>query len=85
MVFFLAIFADKRYVVPNLNFVIVCDLNMVLRSEMFVSEDRQLRVIRVILGFQLLFDKFQDMGHTIRANDPQLARINVSVPGFLAR
>ena len=33
-------FADKRHVAPSLNLVNVVDLNRVLRSEVFVSEDR---------------------------------------------
>ena len=70
---------------PNLNFVNVLDLNRVLRSEVFVSEDRQLRAVHLILDFKPLSDKSQDVGNVIRAGDPQLARINVSVPGFLAR
>ena len=59
-------------------------LNKVLRSEVFVSEDRKLRAVHLILDFEPLSDKFQDMGHTIRASNPRLARIDVSVPGFLA-
>ena len=51
-------FADKRYVAPNLNFVNVLDLNNVLRSEVFVSEDRQLRAVHLILNFKPLSDKF---------------------------
>ena len=51
-------FADKRYVAPNLNFVNVLDLNKVLRSEVFVSEDRQLRAIHLILNFKPPSDKF---------------------------
>ena len=70
---------------PNLNFDNVLDLNRVLRSEVFVSEDRQLKVVHIILDFKPLSDKFQDMGNVIRAGDPRLARTNVSVPGFLAR
>lgn len=81
----MAIFADKRYVAPNINFVNVADLNKVLKSEVFVSEDKQLRAIHLILNFQPLFDKFQDVGHAIRAGDPRLARIDVLVPRFLAR
>ena len=50
-----------------------------------MSEDRQLRAIHLILDFKPLSDKFQDMGHAIRANDPRLALIDVLVPGFLAR
>ena len=35
-----AIFADKRHVAPRLNLVNVADLKKVLKSEVFVSEDR---------------------------------------------
>ena len=52
---------------------------------MFVSADRQLRAVYLILDFQPLFDKFQDMGYAIRAGDPWLAQIDVSVLGFLAQ
>ena len=51
-------FVDKRYVAPNLNFVNVLDLNNVLRSEVFMSEDRQLRAVHLILNFKPLSDKF---------------------------
>ena len=70
---------------PNLNFVNVLDLNRVLRFEVFVSEDRQLRAIHLILDFKPSSDKFQDMGNAIRMGDPQLARIDVLVPKFLVR
>ena len=52
---------------------------------MFVSEDRQLRAIHLILGFEPLSNQFQEVGRVIKASDPRLARIDVSVPGFLAR
>ena len=55
---------------PNLNFVNVHKLNKVLRFKVFVSEDKQLRVIHLILDFNPLSDKFQDVGHAIRAGDP---------------
>ena len=58
---------------PNLNLVNIADLNKVLRAEVFVSEDRQLRAIHLILDFKPLFDKFQDVGHIIKAGDPRLA------------
>ena len=51
-------FADKRYMAPNLNFVNVLDLSKVLRFEVFVSEDRQLRAVHLILNFKPLSDKF---------------------------
>ena len=69
---------------PNLNFVNIPNFNRVMRFEVFVSEERQLRVVYIILDFKPLFDKFQDVGNAIRAGDTRLARINVSVPRFLA-
>ena len=68
---------------PNFNFVDVPDLNKVLRSEVFMSEDKQLRAVHLILNFKPLSDKFQDVGNAIRAGDPRLARIDVLVLGFL--
>ena len=50
-----------------------------------MSEDRQLRAIHLILDFQPLSYKFQDVGHAIRADDPWLPQIDISVLGFLAR
>ena len=70
---------------PNLNVIDIADLNRVLRVEVFMCEDRQLRAVHLILDFKPLSDKFQDMGHAIRAGDPWLARIDVSVPEFLAQ
>jgi len=63
----------------------ITSLNKGQRSEIFVSEDRQLRAIHFILDFELLSNLFQDVGQAIRANDPRLARIDVSVLDFLAR
>ena len=84
-IFFFFFFVDKRYVTLNLNVVNVPNLNRVLRFEMFVSEDKKLRVVHLLLDFKPLFDKFQDMGNAIRKGDPRLAQIDVSVPKFLAR
>ena len=55
---FSSVFADKRHVAPNLNLINVLDLNKVLRSEVFVSKDRQLRAIYLILNFEPLSNKF---------------------------
>ena len=85
VVCFSAILLDKRHVAPNINFVNVADLNKVLRSEVFMSEGKQLRVVYLFLDFKPMLDKFQDVGHVIIAGDPWLAQIDVSVPGFLAR
>ena len=42
------VFADKRHTAPRLNLVNINDLNRVLKSEVFVSDDRQLRVVHLI-------------------------------------
>lgn len=70
---------------PNVSFVNVADLNKDLRSEVFVNEDRQLRAIHLILGFEPLSNIFQDTGNLITAGDRRLARIDVMTPRFLAR
>ena len=69
---------------PNLNFVNVLDLNRVLRFEVYVSKDRQLGVVHLILDFKPFSDKFQDVSNVIRAGDPWLAQIDIMVQGFLA-
>ena len=51
---------------------------------MFVSEDKQLRVVHLILDFEPLSDVFQEVGHAIKAGDLRLCQIDVSVPQFLA-
>ena len=77
-------FADKRHVAPKLSHTNVVVLNYLLRSEIFVSEDRQLRAVHLISDFQPISEIYQDVGNAIRAGDPRLARIDVSRPSFLA-
>ena len=60
-------------------------LNYLLRSEIYVSEDGQLRAAHLVLGYQPLSSSFQAIGHAIRAGSPRLARIDVSKDGFLAQ
>ena len=79
------IFADKRHVVSRLSLVNVPALNKLLRSEIFISEDGQLRAIHLVLDYEPLLRTFQDAGHAIRAGDSRLAYIDVSMPGFLAQ
>ena len=52
--------------------------------EVFVSEDKQLRAVHLILDFEPLSVNFQNVGHAIRVGNSRLARIDVSVLGFLA-
>ena len=85
MVLFLAVILDRRHVAPRLSHTNVAALNYLLRSEIFVSEDRQLRVVHLILDFELISKVFQEIRYAIRAGDPRINRIDVSKPDFLAR
>ena len=60
-------------------------LNKLLRSEVFVSEDGQLRAAPLILDYEPLSRIFQDTGQAIKAGNPRLNWIDVSKLGFLAR
>ena len=80
-----AIFANKRQVAPKLSLTNIATLNYLLRSEIFVSEDRQLQAVHLILDFEPILEIYQEIGHDIRASDPWLARIDVSRPNFLAQ
>ena len=77
-------FADKNHVALRLSFVNVAGLNKLLRSEIFISEDRQLQAVHLILDYESLSHTFQDADQAIRAGDPRLARIDISKPVFLA-
>ena len=76
---------DKRLVNPQLSHTNIVGLNYLLRSEIFVSEDRQLRAVHLILDFKPISRVFQDIGHAIRARDPRINRIDVSKPNSLAQ
>ena len=60
-------------------------LNFLLRPEIFVSEDGQLHAAPLILDYEPSSRAFVDAGQAIRAGSPRLARINVSIPGFLTQ
>ena len=77
-------FADKERTSPRLSFVNVPALNFLIRSEIFVSEDGHLRSAPLILDYVPLTRSLVDPGQAIRADSPLLARIDVSIPGFLA-
>ena len=85
MISSLDVFTDKRHLAPRLNLVNVLALNYLLRSEIFMSEDRQLRATHLVLNYEPLSRIFQEAGQVIKADDPRLAHIDVSTPSFLAR
>ena len=69
---------------PRLSLVNVPALNFLLRSEIYMSADGQLWSASLILDYVPLSRSVVDAGQAIRAGSPKLARINVSIPGFLA-
>ena len=69
---------------PKLSLINVPALNYLLRLEIFVNNDGQLRAIHLILDFEPISRSFLDVGNSIRAGDHRLARIDVSRPNFLA-
>ena len=73
-----AILADKRHIVPKLSLTNIAALNYLLRFEIFVSEDRQLRAIHLVLDFEPISEIYQEIGHVIRASDPRLAQSQIS-------
>ena len=85
MISFSDVFANKRHVALILSLVNVSGVNKFLRSEVFISEDRQLRAVHLILNYEPLSRIYQNVGQAIRAGDPRLARIDVSWLGFLAQ
>ena len=82
---FSTISANRRLVGPQLSHTNVAALNYLLWSINFVSEDRQLRAVHLILDFDPISKIFQEVGHAIRSGDPQINHINMSKPDFLAR
>ena len=78
-------FTDKEHVSLKISYVNVPELNFLLKSEIFVSEDRQLQAAYLILVYEPLSCIYQDAGQALRVGNPCLARIDVSKLGFLAR
>ena len=75
---------DKEHVTPRLSLTNVAALNYLLRSQIFVNDNGQLRVAHLILDYKPLSRTFQEVDNAIKANDYRLARIDVSRPHFLA-
>ena len=75
---------DKTQLNPRISLINVPTLNYLLRSQIFVNDDKQLRAAHLILDYEPFSRSFLDVGNAIRANDYCLARIDVSRPNFLA-
>ena len=76
-------FANRHATEPNFNLVNKDSLDKILRAEVFVNKDGQLQATHLILGYTPISSSFQVPKCIIKAKDPRLHRINVTVPGFL--
>ena len=74
---------DKNHVSPRLSLTKVAALNYLLRSQIFVHDDEQLRAVHLILDYEPISNIFQEVGNAIKTNNYRLARIDVSRPHFL--
>ena len=76
-------FADKHVAKPNFNLVNKDNLDKILRAEVFVNKDDQLRATHLILGYTSISSNFQASKCVMKAKDPPLHQIIVAVPDFL--
>ena len=68
--FFLDGFADPYTAVPNLGLVNQETLDKILRAEVFVHSDGQLRATHLIFGYTPISKSFQAPKCIIKAKDP---------------
>ena len=68
---------------PNFSFVNKESLDTILKTEVFVHSDGQLRAAHLILGYTPISKSFLAPKCVIKAKDPCLHRISVAAPSFL--
>lgn len=76
-------FAYKYSAILNFSLVNKPDLNKVLKAEVFIHMNGQLRATHLILGYTPLSSSFQEPKCVIKGRDHRLHLINVVVPDFL--
>jgi len=76
-------FADKRAAIPNFSLVNQQSLDKILKAEVFVRIDKQLRAAHLILDYVPISKSFQALKCVIKARVPRLQRISIAAPGFL--
>ena len=74
---------DKNAAVPKFTLVNEQSLDKILKAEVFVHSDGQLRAVHIILCYTPISTSFQAPKCIIKARDPHLNRISVVVPSFL--
>ena len=73
----------KNATVPNFSLVNQASLDKILKVEVFVHKDEQLRAAHLFLDYILISNAFQAPKCVIKARDPHLQRISVATLGFL--
>ena len=76
-------FANKNTAIPNFSLVKQQSLDKILKAEVFIHIDGQLRAAHLILDYIPISKSFQALRCVIKAKDPRLHRISVAAPGFL--
>lgn len=76
---------DKNFTSPNFSLVNEVDLNRILRFEIFLHKDGQLCAAHVILRYEPISSSFESPKNVIKAKDPRLHQIEVTVPTFLTK
>ena len=76
-------FVDKNVAIPNFILVNQQSLDKVLKAEVFVHTDGQLRASQLILDYTLISKSFQVLKCVIKAKDPHLHQISIVAPSFL--
>ena len=76
-------FADKYSAIPNFGLTNELNLTNILKAEIFVHKDGQLRMAHLILGYNFLPSSFQAPKYVIKVKDYGLHLINIAIPGFL--
>ena len=74
---------EKNAVVPNFSLMNQASLDRILKAEVFVHTDGQLRAAHLILDYMPISNAFQAPKYVIKAKDPRLQRISVAIPGCL--
>ena len=75
--------ANEYHIALAKHLVNFTNLNQILRLEIFLHKDGQLRATHIILGYKPSTKRFQSLENVIKARDIRLALIDVAVPGFL--
>ena len=60
-------------------------LHRVLRFEIFLHRDGQLRVVHAILDFKPISNRFQVSKHIIKARNSRLILVDVAIEGFIRK